>query len=193
MFTSRAEYRLRLRADNADQRLTPLGVRMGCVGRERAQAFHVKQRWLEEARARASHVRLSPTALAKRGIAINQDGVARSALDLLAYRDIDWRIVARLWPELGSVPADIAEQLAIDARYGGYLLRQERDIAAYRRDEALALSADLDYDAIGSLSSEIRQKLRAHSPTTLGQASRISGMTPAALVALLKYVRRQAA
>jgi tRNA uridine 5-carboxymethylaminomethyl modification enzyme len=155
--------------------------------------FHVKQGRLSEARALASQLKATPTALAKRGITINQDGVARSALDLLAYPDIGWETIMALWPDLGCIPSDVAGQLAIDARYDGYLARQRRDIAAYRRDEALALPADLDYAAIGTLSNEVRQKLQAHRPATLGQASRISGVTPAALVALLKYVRRQAA
>jgi tRNA uridine 5-carboxymethylaminomethyl modification enzyme len=193
MFTSRAEYRLWLRADNADQRLTPRGLSLGCIGAERAKVFHVKQRQLQEARAHASRLKMTPAALGKRGIAINQDGIARSALELLAYPEIAWATLIDLWPELASVPAGIAEQLAIDSRYDGYLVRQQRDIAAYRRDEALALPADLDYGAIGSLSTEVRQKLQAHRPNTLGQAARISGVTPAALVALLKHVRRRAA
>ena len=193
MFTSRAEYRLWLRADNADQRLTPRGIEIGCVGADRAKVFHVKQRALDEARDLASGLKASPSALAKRGIVINQDGVPRSALDLLAYPEIDWTRLAGLWPELAPTAADIAEQLTIDARYAGYLGRQREDISAYRRDEALGLPADLDYGAIGSLSNEVRQKLQAHRPATLGQAARISGVTPAALVALLKFVRRRAA
>ncbi|MBV8408340.1 MAG: tRNA uridine-5-carboxymethylaminomethyl(34) synthesis enzyme MnmG [Alphaproteobacteria bacterium] len=192
MFTSRAEYRLWLRADNADQRLTPRGVALGCVGTRRAQMFHVKQRQLAAARAQASELKATPSALARDGIAVNQDGVRRSALELLAYPEIGWNAILSLWPQLKSIPTDIADQLAIDARYEGYLARQRRDIAAYRRDEALALPPDLDYGAIGSLSNEVRQKLQAHRPTTLGQASRISGVTPAALVALLKFVRRAA-
>ena len=193
MFTSRAEYRLWLRADNADQRLTPQGIAIGCVGAERAKVFHVKQQALDEARDLASGLKASPSALAKRGIVINQDGVPRSALDLLAYPEIDWTRLAELWPELAPTAADIAEQLTIDARYAGYLGRQREDISAYRRDEALGLPDDLDYGAIGSLSNEVRQKLQAHRPATLGQAARISGVTPAALVALLKFVRRRAA
>ena len=193
MFTSRAEYRLWLRADNADQRLTPRGLALGCVGVERAHMFHVKQQRLSEARAHASQLKATPSALAKRGIAINQDGVARSALELLAYPAIDWRMIVDLWPEMRSIPHAIADQLAIDARYEGYLARQRQDIAAYRRDEALILPDQLDYTTIGSLSNEVRQKLQAHRPATLGQAARISGVTPAALVALLKYVRRHAA
>ena len=193
MFTSRAEYRLWLRADNADQRLTPRGLAVGCVGRERARVFHVKQEALMAARVLASGHRLSPSILAKRGVAINQDGVPRSALDLLAYPEIGWDRLVDLWPDLGRIPEAIVEQLTIDARYEGYLARQRTDIAAYRRDEALALPADLDYGTIGSLSNEVRQKLQTHKPATLGQASRISGMTPAALVALLKHVRRRVA
>ena len=193
MFTSRAEYRLWLRADNADQRLTPRGVEIGCVGPERARVFHVKHRALADARERAAGLKVSPSALAKQGVAINQDGVLRSALDLLAYPEIDWARVVRLWPELVPIPRDIAEQLTIDARYEGYLGRQRLDIAAYRRDEALELPSNLDYGAVGSLSNEVRQKLQTHKPATLGQAARISGVTPAALIALLKYVRRRAA
>jgi tRNA uridine 5-carboxymethylaminomethyl modification enzyme len=193
MFTSRAEYRLWLRADNADQRLTPKGLGLGCVGSERAGAFHVKHRALADGLARLESLKASPSALAKQGIVINQDGVVRSVKDLLAYPDIGWDRLAELWPNLRAIPPDIAEQLAIDARYEGYLARQRQDIAAYRRDEALALPADLDYAAVGSLSNEIRQKLQAHKPATLGQAARISGVTPAALIALLRHVRRRAA
>lgn len=193
MFTSRAEYRLWLRADNADQRLTPRGLEIGCVGSARAEMFHVKQQALEAARRQAAGLRLSPSALAKLGVSINQDGVLRSALDLLAYPEIDWTRLVTLWPDLAAVPPGVAEQLTIDARYQGYLDRQRQDIAAYRRDEALELPADLDYGAIGSLSNEVRQKLQTHKPGTLGQAARISGVTPAALIALLKHVRRRAA
>ena len=193
MFTSRAEYRLWLRADNADQRLTPRGLEIGCVASERARMFHVKQQALTHARELAGGLKISPSALARRGIAINQDGVARSALDLLAYPEIGWSQLVDLWPVLSPIAGDVAEQLTIDARYAGYLTRQRQDIGAYRRDEALDLPEGLDYGAIGGLSNEVRQKLQAHRPATLGQAGRISGVTPAALVALLKYVRRRAA
>lgn len=193
MFTSRAEYRLWLRADNADQRLTPRGLEIGCVGPERSRVFHVKHLALSQAQELATSLRLSPSALSKAGVSINQDGVLRSALDLLAYPEIGWERLIGIWPELGAVPAGIVEQLSIDARYEGYLARQRQDIAAYRRDESLELPGSIDYRAIGSLSNEVRQKLEAHRPATLGQASRISGVTPAALVALLKHVRRRAA
>jgi tRNA uridine 5-carboxymethylaminomethyl modification enzyme len=193
MFTSRAEYRLWLRADNADQRLTQRGIDIGCVGSERGEMFHVKQIHLNVARILARSLSASPSWLAKRGVSINQDGVVRNALELLAYPDLDWGRLANLWPELAPVPGAVVEQLSIDARYEGYLGRQRQDIAAYRRDEALTLPADLDYASVGSLSNEVRQKLEAHKPTSLGHAARISGVTPAALIALLKYVRRQAA
>jgi tRNA uridine 5-carboxymethylaminomethyl modification enzyme len=193
MFTSRAEYRLWLRADNADRRLTPRGVEVGCIGPERARMFHVKQTELDHARVVASSSKLSPSMLAKHGIAINQDGVLRSALELLAYPGMTWERLTFVWPDLAAVRPDVAEQLAIDARYDGYLARQAQDIAAYRRDENLEIPADLDYGRVGGLSNEVRQKLTDHRPATLGQAARISGVTPAALVWLLKYVRRRAA
>ncbi|MFO1079846.1 MAG: tRNA uridine-5-carboxymethylaminomethyl(34) synthesis enzyme MnmG [Reyranellaceae bacterium] len=193
MFTSRAEYRLWLRADNADQRLTPRGLEIGCVAAERARMFHVKQEALTAARALAGSLRLTPSALARHGIHINQDGVSRSALDLLGHPTIGWPDLVRLWPQLADIPAGVSEQLAIDGQYQGYLTRQQRDIAAYRRDEALVIPEDLDFARVGGLSNEIRQKLQAHRPATLGQAARISGVTPAALVALLRHVRRRAA
>jgi len=190
MFTSRAEYRLVLRADNADQRLTPLGITAGCVGAERMAAFAAKRAALDSARAQLAGLRLGPSALRRHGIEVKADGVARSAADLLACPDIDLPRLAAVWPELAALPPDIAEQLEIDARYAGYLDRQERDIAAYRRDEALLLPETLDYAGIGGLSAEVRGKLSAARPATLGGAARISGVTPAALVALLKHVRR---
>jgi tRNA uridine 5-carboxymethylaminomethyl modification enzyme len=193
MFTSRAEYRLVLRADNADQRLTPIGLRLGCVGGERARRFAAKSAALSDARKRLAELRMTPPALRRHGVAVNEDGITRSAAELLAYPGIDVARLGEIWPELDSLTAEIAEQLEIDARYAGYLERQQRDIASFRRDEALLLPADLDYAAVGSLSREIREKLAAARPSTLGAAARISGVTPAALVALLKHVRRRAA
>ena len=191
MFTSRAEYRLSLRADNADQRLTPLGVRIGAVGSARATVFAAKMVALDEARRLTSSLRMTPSALARHGLAINADGVPRSASDLLAHRDIDVARLAAIWSQLADIRPEIAEQLEIDARYAGYLERQGRDIAAFRRDEALLLPAALDYAAVGGLSAEIRGKLAAARPATLGAAARISGVTPAALVALLQHVKRR--
>ncbi|HUZ75437.1 MAG TPA: tRNA uridine-5-carboxymethylaminomethyl(34) synthesis enzyme MnmG [Stellaceae bacterium] len=193
MFTSRAEYRLVLRADNADQRLTPLGRALGCVGAERALAFAAKERDLAAARGQVQALKLSPSALRAHGIAVNADGIDRSAGDLLAYPGIDLVRLAAIWPELGGIAPDIAEQLEIDGKYQGYLERQEAEIRSFRRDEALLLPEDLDYGAVGSLSTEIRLKLSAGRPGTLGAAARISGVTPAALVALLRYVRRREA
>jgi tRNA uridine 5-carboxymethylaminomethyl modification enzyme len=148
---------------------------------------------LANARARLAALRMTPPALQRHGIAVNEDGIARNAAELLAYPGIDLQRLAAIWPELSSVAPEIAEQLEIDARYAGYLERQQRDVAAFRRDEALLLPPDLDYAGVGSLSREISDKLAATRPATLGAAARISGVTPAALVALLKYVRRQAA
>ncbi len=189
MFTSRAEYRLILRADNADRRLTPIGMRLGCVGAERAARFTAKIGALAEARQRLAELRMTPPALRRHGIAVNEDGIARNAAELLAYPGIDLKRLAAIWPELSALSPEIAEQLEIDARYSGYLERQERDIAAFRRDEALLLPDDLDYAGVGSLSREITDKLAAARPATLGAAARISGVTPAALVALLKHVK----
>jgi len=191
MFTSRAEYRLTLRADNADQRLTPIGTRLGAVGHERERRFTEKMAALDEARRRLAELRMTPPALKRHGILVNEDGIARNAAELLAYPGVDLARLAAVWPELGSLSPEIAEQLEIDARYSGYLERQERDIASFRRDEALLLPADLDYSTVGSLSREISGKLAAARPATLGAAARLSGVTPAALVALLKHVKRR--
>src|SRR5437588_3045013 len=191
MFTSRAEYRLTLRADNADQRLTPIGIRLGAVSDERERRFAAKMGALGEARRQLAELRMTPPALKRHGIMVNEDGVPRNAAELLAYPGIDLARLAAVWPELGSLSPEIAEQLEIDARYSGYLERQERDIAAFRRDEALLLPADLDYCAVGSLSREISGKLALGRPASLGAAARISGVTPAALVALLKHVKRR--
>ncbi len=191
MFTSRAEYRLTLRADNADQRLTEWGVDAGVVGSVRAAAWAGKAKALAAGRRVAAGLKATPNELARRGLTINQDGVPRSAADLLAYPGMTVERLATLWPELGGMRADVVEQLEIDGRYAGYLDRQEADIVAFRKDENLALSAEIDYLALPGLSTEIRQKLQAAKPATLGQAGRLPGMTPAALTVLLGHVRRR--
>ena len=190
MFTSRAEYRLSLRADNADQRLTPLGIAIGCVSKERCSTWNTKAEALVKARELVHSLAGSPNELEKHGLSINRDGIRRTAHQLLSYPHISLEMLIKIWPELGQFSPEIAEQVEIDALYSGYIVRQEADITAFRKDENLALPGDLDYTAIGSLSTEIRNKLIAARPATIGAASRISGVTPAALTALLRYVRK---
>ncbi|NIJ43311.1 tRNA uridine 5-carboxymethylaminomethyl modification enzyme [Parvibaculum indicum] len=190
MFTSRAEYRLTLRADNADQRLTPLGIGCGVVGDARARRFREKAVALEEAGTLCRSLRLSPNELNKRGFRINQDGVVRDVFDLLAYPDIDMARLMGVWSELGSLESHISEQVEIEAQYAGYLERQEADIRAFRKDEGMSLPLDLDYDAIHGLSNEAKVKLASARPATLGQAARIDGMTPAALTSVMIHVKQ---
>ena len=192
MFTSRAEFRLTLRADNADQRLTERGIDLGAVGPERAAMFHVKQQALEAARTLTLTFTVTPNEAAKAGIRVNEDGQRRSLVQLLAYPGVGWQEVERLWPETGGWASAVREQIEVDAAYAGYLDRQQAEVDAFRRDEALALAADLDYAAVPGLSNECRQKLAAVRPQTLGQASRIEGVTPGAITALLAHVRRAA-
>ena len=190
MFTSRAEYRLRLRADNADQRLTPHGMDIGCVGSVRAAAFNEKASTLTEARALSHSLSLTPNEAATHGIAINHDGRRRPVHELLAYPEITVERLGLIWPELLRFSPAVREQLEIDGRYAGYMDRQDADVIAFRKDEQLALPETLDYAAVAGLSNEIREKLVRTRPATLGAAARISGVTPAALTALLGHVRR---
>ncbi len=187
MFTSRAEYRLTLRSDNADQRLTRLGQNGGIVGSERAKAFAVKLERLDVSRETMSSLTLTPNEAAKHGLTVRLDGVRRTALDLLSLTDFP--SLTRIWPQLADLAPQIVEQLEIDAQYAGYLDRQDADIVAFRRDEGRALPACLDYGAVVGLSNEVRQKLEAIRPATLGQASRIEGVTAAALTLVLAHVK----
>ena len=192
MFTSRAEYRLRLRADNADQRLTELGAEIGCVGAERDRAYRAKAAALDAGRALCRSLSATPNQLAARGFSVKHDGQRRDVLDLLRYPEINLSALAAVWPELSGLDAVVAEQIEIDGRYAAYLERQEADLVAFRRDEALVLSPSLDYGRIPSLSHEARETLTASRPATLGAAARLPGVTPAALIALLRYVKRGA-
>jgi tRNA uridine 5-carboxymethylaminomethyl modification enzyme len=191
MFTSRAEYRLTLRADNADQRLTPKGIAIGCVGPARSARFLSKIQSLEGARVLARSLTITPTEGARHGLSLNRDGQRRSAFELMSYPNLGFSDVSRIWPELGQFDAKTAEQLEIDAKYAVYLDRQAADVAAYRRDDAIKLADDLDYSAIAGLSNEIRQKLQASRPRSIGHAGQIDGMTPAALMLLIAHLRRQ--
>ncbi len=190
MFTSRAEYRLRLRADNADLRLTPIGLAAGCIGAERQALFTATQQALDDGRALLQRLSASPTELGRAGLAINQDGVARSAMVLLGYPEVTFERLVAIWPQLAAVPQGAPERLAIEAVYFGYEDRQNAEIRAYRQEEEWHLPGDLDYRSIGSLSNEVREKLAAARPETLAAAGRIPGMTPAALSALLGHCRR---
>jgi tRNA uridine 5-carboxymethylaminomethyl modification enzyme len=189
MFTSRAEYRLSLRADNADMRLTGKGQAIGCIGAERGVAFSARREALATGRALLDRLTASPTALNTHGLVVTQDGQRRSAFDLLAFPDVTLRRLATIWPEVATLPPRIAAQLEIDGRYAGYLRRQDADIEAFRRDERLVLPTDLDVDAVGGLSAEVRQILKRARPATIGAASRLSGVTPAAVIALLRHAR----
>jgi tRNA uridine 5-carboxymethylaminomethyl modification enzyme len=190
MFTSRAEYRLTLRADNADQRLTDKGIAIGCVGPLRARQHADKMAALTQAHAYAASVSLTPTQANRHGLALKLDGQRRSGFELLSHPNIGVQQLAAVWPELGGLSPKIAEQLEIDAKYAVYLDRQAADIAAFRRDEGLELPEAIDYAALGGLSNEITQKLEAVRPRTVGQAGRIDGMTPVALSLLLAHIRR---
>ena len=190
MFTSRAEYRLRLRADNADQRLTPTGVDLGCVGAERRAAFAAKHRALEDGRRLLESLTLTPNEAARHGLELNRDGRRRSAFELLAFPDIDMVRLAAIWPAIGGIAPAIASQLEVDARYACYVDRQAADIEALRKEEGVRIPPDFAYDGLSGLSAELRQKLEALRPSSLAQAARMEGMTPAALMLLLAHLRK---
>jgi tRNA uridine 5-carboxymethylaminomethyl modification enzyme len=190
MFTSRAEFRLRLRADNADQRLTPIGVELGCIGAERRAAFAVKTRALAEGRRLLEGLALTPNEAARHGLDINHDGRRRPAFELLAFPGIDLARLSSIWPQVSTIQARIAAQLEVDARYAAYVDRQEADVLAFRKEENVRIPADFTYAAVAGLSTEVRQKLDALRPATLAAAARMEGMTPAALMLLLGHLRK---
>ncbi len=190
MFTSRAEFRLRLRVDNADQRLTPLALDLGCVGPERRAAFAARSESLAAGRALLDSLSVSPNQAATHGLEINRDGRRRSAFELLAFPGVDLARLRAIWPELGTLGARIARQLEVDARYASYVARQAEDVAILQREESRAIPADVDFREISGLSNEIVQKLERHCPATLAHAGRIDGMTPSALLLLLAHIRR---
>jgi tRNA uridine 5-carboxymethylaminomethyl modification enzyme len=191
MFTSRAEYRLTLRADNADQRLTDKGIALGCVGQQRSRRHGAKMSALNAAKAKTRSLTLTPNEAEKFGLSLNKDGQRRSAFELLAYPEIGWSEVRSIWPELSAIDPGIAIHLEIDAKYDVYLKRQVADIDAFRRDESLSLG-DVDYSTVPGLSNEARSKLQAARPSTVGQAGRLDGVTPAALGILASHLRREA-
>src|SRR5258705_8118772 len=191
MFTSRAEYRLTLRADNADQRLTDKGRALGCVGQARSARHRAKMAALNAAKALAKSLTLTPNEAARFGLALNRDGHRRSAFALLAYPEVGWAEVRGIWPELSAIEPSITLHLEIDAKYDVYLKRQVADVDAFRRDEGLFLG-DIDYRAVPGLSNEARSRLEGARPRTVGQAGRLDGLTPAALGILAAYLRREA-
>lgn len=193
MFTSRAEYRLRLRADNADQRLTPCGVEFGCVGAERRAAYRAKEAALADGRNLLQGVSCTPNEAARHGLEVNRDGRRRTAFELLAFPRVDMAQLAAIWPEIGRMEPTIAAQLTVDARYAAYVERQEADIETLRRDEALRIPADFDYGTVIGLSTEVRQKLEAARPTSLAHLNRLEGITPAAQMLMLAHLRKGSA
>lgn len=191
MFTSRAEYRLSLRADNADQRLTQLGIDIGCVGEERCKAYQEKAARLQEARNLCESVSMTPNEARKHGFAITQDGVRRSAFELMSYSEIGYSDVVKVWPELAEINDSDAKQIEIDAGYAVYMARQQQDIDVIARDEARAIPDDFDYSALSGLSNEVKHKLQTIRPTSLGQAGRIDGITPAGLTLILAHLKKR--
>lgn len=190
MFTSRAEFRLHLRSDNADQRLTRIATEAGLVGEERQQHFETRSAALTAGRATLDRLRTTPTAARKAGLAVNADGHERSAFELLSYPDVEAANLVPLWPEIADLSPSIVEQLTVDAQYAVYLQRQQADIAAVKRDESREIPDWLDYAALPGLSMEMRQKLEQRRPATIAQAQAIEGVTPAAITLILSVVRR---
>lgn len=191
LFTSRAEYRLTMRADNADLRLTPAGIKIGCVGKERAKAFKAKQKKLDEARKLVLSLSKTPKELKKLGFQVNVDGRKRTPFDLLSYPNVGWQEVVAVFPELSKIKPEIAEQLEIEGRYQGYLARQAQDIADFKKDEALKIPESLDYHKVGGLSNEIVERLERERPATIGAMSRMRGITPASVTAVIGFLKKK--
>ena len=191
MFTSRAEFRLSLRADNADQRLTPMGIDLGCVGGARKRAFDRKMAQLADAKVRLSQMKLAPQEVAAHGIKVSSDGVRRNGLQLLAFQDVRFGDLVAMDPSLSNVEESIRHQVWCDALYANYIDRQDRDVQAVKRDEAHVIPADFDYFALQGLSNELSAKLSTARPATIAAAGRVEGMTPAALTLLLARLRQQ--
>ena len=190
MFTSRAEYRLTLRADNADQRLTEFGIELGCVSTERQVAYRAKMESLRALRAAVDGLSVTPQEAVRAGLSVSLDGIRRSAFELLSYPTVEWDDIVRLWPELDGAPSSIVARVEADAKYSVYLHRQAEQIADARREEAMEIPPDLDYASLPGLSHELRDKLVTARPMTLGQAQRLEGITPAAITILLAHGRR---
>ena len=190
MFTSRSEYRLFLRADNADMRLTEKGYDIGCVNSLRYTVFKNKKQAIENFKNLSETLFITPTELEKHGVVVKQDGVRRSAFNVMSYNNVSYETIIKIWPQLASVAADIYEQVEIEARYAGYIKRQMADIEVFKKDENLKIRDDIDYTKIGGLSREMISKLSAVRPSTIGEASRIPGVTPAAITALLGYIKK---
>jgi len=190
MFTSRSEHRLLLRSDNADQRLTPIGIITGCVSKKRERAFVAKAKRIKKGFKIAAKLKATPNTLSQKGIKINFDGKKRSVVDLLAFSNINFNKLERLWPEIKKIDPETREQISIEARYAGYLQRQRDDINDFKKDELLKIPRQINYKKVGSLSNEIIEKLTNIKPPNLGAASRISGVTPAAIIAILRYIKK---
>ena len=189
MFTSRAEYRLSLRADNADQRLTPSGIKINLVGKNRSKIFLDKQKKLTQILDYLHSNLISPNEASKYKIKIAQDGVKRTGIELMAQRNLNMAKIRQIWPTIPTFGANLDDQVEIDAHYSGYLKRQSHDIAAFKKDESIRIPDKIDYDIFSGLSNEIKSKLKMIRPKTLGQALRIDGVTPAAAIILLGYIK----